>query len=326
MSTLAFILLGLLASTAVTVVARRGDRRRDLRRCPRCAYEMTVVAELLCPECGHTASAESELFHSRRPRRTYYAGVAATIALAFAALFNLSQGPWTQIVPRPFMALLLNVFAAPPASNGTLPVPDPQLKSSSRSWDRLVWSHQAAVALDAWAKAVLASRGPVSNAELAQLAPLADAAHALYAQVGGSFSNEAWPVDRVPDGVARVRAEAANDPELIARLNWVLAELQFDGADYTHRPDFAFVPDEIILQALGHQDATVRKFGLDRFGRRVQLTLVTRKLPFPTGTAQVEAIAASDPDAAARRRAHDVLAYVDSFFPTARRSPPSPAR
>ncbi|MBS0196004.1 MAG: hypothetical protein JSR77_04530 [Planctomycetes bacterium] len=326
MSPLAFILIGLLASATVTLVAWRGDRRRDLRRCAKCAYDLTAVAGRVCPECGHAAAAESELFRSRRHHRSFLAGLVATIGLAFAAMFNLSQGSWAQRVPRPVMAVLLNFFGAPPASGGTLPAPDPKLKSSSKSWDRLVWAHQAAVGLDAWAKAVLASRGPISDAELAQLVPLADAAHALFAQVGGTFSIEAWPVDRVPDGVARVRAGAANDSELSARLNWVLAELQFDGADYTHRPDFAFVPDEIIQQALGHQDAAVRKFGIDRFGRRLQLALVTRKLPLPPGLSQVEAIAATDSDAAARRRAQDVLAYLDSFFPNARQHGPSPSR
>lgn len=304
---------------AVTVKLWRGDGRTDLRRCPRCWYDMSATEALTCPECGFTARSAAQLHRPRRVAKIWLRSVAVLWGLLLLALYFQLPGPWTTKVPRPLLALLLAAAAPPPAPPpagpaAALPVPNPIFKDSRSPWDRLVWDYQASIALQAWADAVRAGSGPITAAELSRLAPLADQAHRIFAQFGGTSHAEGISITAVRSRLARAR-NTATDPNVRLRYEWILSELQFEGGDYSHRPDFAWEPDAIILQALQHLDAHVRLFGLDRFSRRIHRIVVTPTSPMPSGRDLVESIATSDTDATTRQRARAVLEYTDGFLP-----------
>jgi hypothetical protein len=304
---------------AVTVKLWRGDGRTDLRRCPRCWYDMSANEALTCPECGFTARSVIQLRRPRRVAKLWIRGVGVLWVLLLLVLYFLLPGPWTTKVPRPLLAMVLAAAAPPPTppaagSPNGLPLPDPILKDSRSAWDRLVWDHQASIALQAWADSVLAGSGPISSRELAQLVPLADQAHNIFAQFGGTAHDEGISITAMRSRLAQAR-NTATDPSIKLRYEWSLSELQFEGGDYGHRPDFAWEPDAIILQALEHPDAAVRIFGLQRFSRRIHRVVVTPASPMPPGRNLVEAIASSDPDATTRQLARFVLDYTDGFLP-----------
>ncbi len=304
---------------ALTVKAWRGDRRTDLRRCLRCWYDMSATDSLTCPECGHTAHRESDLYQRRVSKHLFRLGLTGMCTLALAGVYSAIPGPWTSKVPRPLMRLMLNIAAplpAPPSKGAGLPVPTATFKYSANAWERLVWQYQASISFDAWADAVLATRGPITATELARLAPMAEQASGLYAERGGTFSADAWPGDGAQDRLAAARAAApADDLDTLLRLEWALSELQFTGGDFSHRSDFARIPDSIIQQALTHADPTVRVFGITRFGRRIQQVVITPKSPMPPGRGLVASMVISDQDATVRYQADAVLSYTDAFIP-----------
>lgn len=312
-------ILAVVVLTAVTVLVWRGDRRTDLCRCPRCWYDMSGIGALTCPECGHVSRSTAQLYLPRRTGRAWRLGVGVAWLVLIGSVYFSLPGPWTQKVPRPLLSLALAI-AAPrpvPASTGTamdLPVPNAAFKGSQSAWERLVWDYQVLIALEDWADAVLANRGPITSEELSRLAPLAEQAHALYRQFGGLTANDSRISKREKNRIAQALSGAANDPMLALRYTWVLSEMQFDGGDYSHRSDFAFEPDAIILQALTHSDPKVRVFGIHRFGRRVHRVVMAPASPMPPGRDLIEEIARSDPDPAAREQARIILNYCDVFL------------
>lgn len=93
---------GVLLGAAVLLWALLSDRSRGRRRCPRCFYSMEGLRGLKCPECGHSAGRERELFRTRR--RWRWAGVAA-VALAAGSGVALHgyvrtiPGHWWRVLP-----------------------------------------------------------------------------------------------------------------------------------------------------------------------------------------------------------------------------------
>jgi HEAT repeat protein len=80
--------LGLLPSAvSLAIWSYRGDRSRGRRRCPKCWYDMTGLA-LKCPECGHDAKREQQLFRPCRYRRRF-----ALALLILAASYATWVGP-----------------------------------------------------------------------------------------------------------------------------------------------------------------------------------------------------------------------------------------
>lgn len=309
-----------LVVAAITIKAWWGDGRTDLRRCPRCWYDLSTSDTLLCPECGHAAKSESDLHQRRGSKRVYRAGVAGMCVLALAGVYLVMPGPWTNKVPRPIMRVILNIAATPPAPPSAgpgsgLPVPVAAFKSSRNAWDRLVWRHQASMAFQTWADAVQGTQGQITDAELARLVPLAEEAHALFAETGGLSATEAWGHDGAIESIVSRRTTAAGNSDRLLRAEWTLAELQYEGAGYSWRPDFARVPDAIIQQALAHTSPRVRLFGLDRFGRRAHEVVMEPASPMPFGRDIVESMATADADPAVRKRAADLVAYIAGFLP-----------
>lgn len=317
-----FIFVAVLLA-GITAVAWRGDARTDLRRCPRCWYDMAAIPSLACPECGFIAPHPRALHQPRRASRAWRRALIALWAVYLLFAYASLPGHWTTKVPRPVVRALLHLLAPQPtpARAGSLPAPNPTLYSSRSAWDRLVWQHQATLAFQAWADATLASEGPLSDIELARLIPLADQAHELFRLAGGLSYAEAWLDDRTIDRLARIRDAARDNPDAFLRAEWALSELQYDGAVPYWRHDFARPPDDLISRALAHPDAPVRLFGLERFGRRAHHVVMEPTSPAPPGRTVVEALARDDPDPAVRKRAAEIVWYVDGFLPARQRTP-----
>lgn len=320
MITLGLISLMFLVAAAITIKAWWGDGRTDLRRCPRCWYDMSGTDTLKCSECGHAAGRKSELYQRQASKRVYRAGIAAMCLLAFASVYVVIPGPWTNKVPRPLMRVALSIAATPPAPPSAgpgsgLPVPVAALNTSKSAWDRLVWQHQASIAFDAWADAVQETQGPITDAELARLVPLAEQAHLIFGQTGGLFAAEAWGYEAAIRRMVAQRTAAAGNADRLLRAEWTLSELQYVHSGCSGRPECARVPDAIIQQALAHPDASVRLFGLDRFGRVVHHVARNLASPMPPGREIVEAMATGDPDPAVRARAAHLVIYMDGFLP-----------
>ena len=320
MLTLAALVLAFAVLATTTVLVWHGDGKADLRRCPRCWYDMSATQGLTCPECGHLAGGTAELHRSRRVSNVWLRALCLLwVLLLLGAYFSL-PGPWTNKVPRPLLALALAI-AAPAPTQATLgagkglPSPNPSFKNSKSPWERLVWDHQASVALQAWVDAVMANKGPIVSDELARLVPLADQAHSIFRQFGETTFNEGVSVAGLQLQVAQARDATVGDQNIALRYAWILSEMQFEGGDYSHRSDFAWEPDLIILQALGHSDPQVRIFGIERFGRRVHRVVVAPASPMPPGRSLIETLANSDPDATVRQRAREILNYTDGFLP-----------
>ncbi|MBL8756960.1 MAG: hypothetical protein JNK35_00855 [Phycisphaerae bacterium] len=301
----------------ISVMAWRGDARTDLRRCPRCWYDMAAIPSLACPECGFVAPHPRALHQPRRASRPWRRALIALWALFLLTAYAALPGHWTTKVPRPVVRAILHLTAAAPAPAraGALPTPNPALYLSRSAWDRLVWQHQATLAFQAWADAALAKEGPLSDAELACLVPLANQAHELFRLAGGLSWAEAWLDDRTIDRLARIRDAARDNPDAFLRAEWALSELQYQGAGYAWRHDFARLPDDLIRRALAHPDAPVRLFGLERFGRRAHQMVMEPTSPAPPSRTVVEALVRDDPDPAVRKRAADLVAYLDAFLP-----------
>ena len=71
---------------------RRARRRGDLRRCPRCWYDMTATDGLICPECGRDARRERRLGRSRRRWRWAAVGLAVVAVGAGTAVYPHGRG------------------------------------------------------------------------------------------------------------------------------------------------------------------------------------------------------------------------------------------
>ncbi|MCX5689606.1 MAG: hypothetical protein NTV94_07460 [Planctomycetota bacterium] len=317
MLTVTLLSSAFLVLAMITIKAWWGDGRTDLRRCPKCWYDLSSTKLKSCSEYGYEAHSEAVLFQRRGSTRITRIGLIGMGVILIAIIVTLRPGPWTVKTPRPLMKLLLAIAASPPApprGGSGLPVPTAALMTSRSPWDRIVWQHQTSIAFQGWSDALQASTGPITDAELARLVPLADEANALFAQTGGLFAIEAWGCDAVIEQMVARRAAASDNTHQLLRAQWTLAELQYIGAGYSWRPDFARIPDAIIEQALAHADAKVRLFGLDRFGRRVHQVVMEPTSPMPPGRELVESMATTNLDAAVRKRAADLTAYMDGFM------------
>ncbi|MBX3408867.1 MAG: hypothetical protein KF859_03165 [Phycisphaeraceae bacterium] len=224
---------------------------------------------------------------------------------------------WVHKTPRFVLRAMLNRDAA--KREGRVDLPHdiqhaPSLLYSAKDpWERLRVQHAISREISAWAAAVTANQGPVEAAEWPRLTGPAERVHLLYQSTGGLIHGEGWVVFEVKEEISRRRARSDNPASLALRLEWVLAELQYLGAGYSHRPDWAMMPDAVIMETLSHSDERVRLFGLERLGRRVHLRVMDATMPMPTSFALAERLSESDPSEAVRRRAKDLLEYAAAF-------------
>lgn len=310
------LLISLLVTAAgFALWARRGDRRTDLRRCPRCWYDMSGVKGLHCPECGATGTGEASLHHSRR-RQGYRISTACVAVLAAATVWGAVPLPWTHKVPTPILGAILDIrewtLRRPGAGVSGIPPATAHFQGSRDPWQRAIWQHELARGLRAWMDTVLANDGPITDAELARLAPLAIDAHALYMAGGSTRATEYWFAEDVTRTLVARRGLARGDQELLLRLEWALAELQYDGQIPGRRETFALLPESLLRRALAHADPAVRLFGVLHFGRRAHLAQLHPEIPLPALEEDVRALCV-DPDAKVRAGAAMVIRYIDNF-------------
>lgn len=313
------VIMGVLVG--VMVRARAGDRRTDLRRCPKCWYAMPDVGSMKCPECGLTATTESQLFQPRRYRTAFrFAAICLTLVLA-AWVWTLIPGPWTIKVPRPLLRAAVRIaepYKGVPldAAGFAASMPNPAWMNSSSPWERLLWQQQLNNCIRQWGEVVTQSRDKLSPEELAHLVPFAELAHAEYIKTGGLSYDESWLSDEAKSELANSRALAFNvhQQQQRMRYEWALSELQYIGADYSHRSDWGVTPTEVIEIALKHSDPQIRMYGVDRAGRRAHLALMTKnKIAYPPLTFAISQLAKNDSDPSVRDRATDLLIYIEAF-------------
>ena len=114
------------------------DRSRGRRRCPKCWYDMSGLAGLVCPECGSDAREEQRLFRTRR--KLTWAGVAmflVAIGPVGVVVSGLVKGNWRSEVPT------VVLFAIAEARGWPVPPPWPGVSVSqelmSRRHDMGTW-------------------------------------------------------------------------------------------------------------------------------------------------------------------------------------------
>lgn len=104
-----WILGALLACGLIWVVwwAIFGDRRRDLRRCPRCWHDLSGTPGLICGECGYAARGEPQLHKPRRRWRVAGVAMLALVAAATTIRWHSNDASWTLTAPNWFLLAIL---------------------------------------------------------------------------------------------------------------------------------------------------------------------------------------------------------------------------
>ena len=212
------------------------------------------------------------------------------VVLAFAggvlAVVSLMADHWTQLTPRPVLAVLLE-RAEPfrmPAPGHTLAIDD-ALKHSDDRWERLCWQRQYANVARAWYERVLAVRDSPAgerDARLLALVPHAERMQDLTGDLGGTFAADAWPARRM-EARLRERARADDAPELnstgLPLATWAITELQGLRTGTPERR-WGFVPPPMdVLSAIA--DA-----GLAAGDDRAVLYAIDRATPIKSAEAQ----------------------------------------
>lgn len=178
----------------------RRARRPDVRRCPRCWYDMSAGG-LTCPECGRTAKSERAMHRARR--RWSMVVVALVLALSSLWTLFLTRATYRQLARLSPTWLLLEVAGdpctPPPRDAGGNIAPD--FESEFR--------------LEAWRRSALGQLSPSESRSLANR----------------QFASPAWDVlslktrPRWPSGVplwAKVTSSfrGARDRDLVASSPW----------------------------------------------------------------------------------------------------------
>jgi len=95
------------AMAAVLLWTLHGDRRGDLRRCPKCWHDLAATPGVTCGECGFQARSEAQLHQSRRRPLLGLIGIALLLSLAGALRWNSTVSKWTDILPDRVLVFLL---------------------------------------------------------------------------------------------------------------------------------------------------------------------------------------------------------------------------
>lgn len=153
--TLAWILLS--AAGILLIWALLCDRRRRMRRCPRCWYDMSGTPGLRCSECGREVRSERRLHRTRRRWRwTIPAAILLLLSYLTHNLPRFQARGWVALVPSTYLVYFAPVQAAPQTGNTawssvlswptTPPTPATPAKSNplaDETWKRLLGSKLA---------------------------------------------------------------------------------------------------------------------------------------------------------------------------------------
>lgn len=333
------LFFGIVALLVISALAWRGDARENLRRCSNCFYDMSTLDTLTCPECGKVHRSAYQLRQPKRRKRLARASLAAAAALAITLLFQIRVADWTSFVPRPVMRILLQIFVEPapvdappvisgssnwitPADTGPLSMPDVTLRGSRRTWDRFVYHRQVAITIEQWTELALTPRRGRTLQEIKALIPAANEVRQAFQEWGGSTGTQGWPVQDAKNRlIRRAAAMKANLSPLAAGEvefdvgQWVLSEVQFHGADYRHRPDWAPPPTALLVACLRSDDAVLQSFAI----RRIDAYVRDRALI----AAEVRALAARSQDPTIVSQAGSLMLWIEAFSPSIPETPPA---
>lgn len=167
------------------------------------------------------------------PRLARAGGIALALAGGALAIASLVADHWTEMTPRPVLAVMLE-RAEPyrkPAPGHTVQIDD-ALKHADDRWARLRWQQQYANAARAWYERVLAVRDSPAgerDARLLALVPQAERMQDLTGQWNVTLWVDAWPARRAE---RRLRQRALSDdaPAVnttgLPLATWAITELQ----------------------------------------------------------------------------------------------------
>lgn len=311
-------LLGIWMLAMLMLWAYRGDGRRDLRRCQKCWHSLEGLNGLICPECGHAARVETELFEPRRKTRLFKGTLLLLIMSTGVWVWMVTPVPWTSKVPHAILRIALNIaepYQDVPRNAETIIVPAPTMtyRDSDSPWERALWNQQVTNCIRRWADAALAESGPISPTELPFLIRLAKIANDSYQYTPRTDSQERCFCEDEKAKIARLRANTL-DPHLKQRAEWVLGELQFEMHDRSNRMDWGETPTEIIAMCLKHEDTEVRLYGLDRVEYCANFLRLSNRFGRRSPcVSEVRQLADTDPDSRVRNQAAKLIYYIDTW-------------
>lgn len=295
-----------------------GDNTYGMRRCPRCQYDMSLVSGKKCPECG-TVAASAFAMHQAK-RRPVVARVCLVIAVVMlpVAVWNAIPVPWTSKLPRAAMRLLAEQATPPARSPAGLAGVDATLHKSSSAWDRLRWQHQVASAMRECFGQVTAHAEPVTDAEMARLAPMLDEINALAVKALETPAPDTWMIRDLQalatEDYRRELAEAADKPTFLRRMWFMSAMFNFSlGVGYESAADAIPIPNVLLAQALRHGDPAVRAYGLRCMSDRIAADYALEAHGPPDEWNRLEEMAKSDSDPVNRQRAGELLQHRPSW-------------
>ncbi|MFI4882138.1 MAG: hypothetical protein ACIAQU_06090 [Phycisphaerales bacterium JB064] len=210
-------------------------------------------------------------------------GVVLVFAGGVLAVVSLMADHWTQLTPRPVLAVMLEraepYRGAAPAGHAI--EPDQQLMHSDDRWERLRWQKQYANAAHAWYERVVAVRdAPPGERErrLRALVPHAERMQDLTTQRGGTLWADAWP-SRLAETQLRERSTTDDAGASLPLAVWATTELQ---SLRTGTPEqrWGFVPPPMdVLSAIAEA-------GLAAGDERAVLYAIDRATPIKSAEAQ----------------------------------------
>lgn|GEM_PF-2006893 len=120
-----------------------GERPRGRRRCPKCWYDMSALATMRCPECGHEADSTRRLY---KPRRRWRA-VAAAVLIALGGVVGMYElryrrGGWVAVVPTTLLIAGLHHWPDE-ALGGGVPGAQEDWSLRERVDDERLWGWQS---------------------------------------------------------------------------------------------------------------------------------------------------------------------------------------
>lgn len=291
-----------------------GDNTYGKRRCPRCQYDMSLVSGKRCPECGTTASSAFALHQAKRHPALARAAFTFAILLLPIAVWNAVPVPWTSKLPRPLLREIVERASKPPTSPAGLPGVDPSLHKSFSAWDRLRWQHQVASAMRDCFASVTASTQPVTDAEFVTLSPMLDEVTALNLITLDTPEQDTWMIRDV-QRLARQDYErefhtAIGQPAFLRRAWFMSSLVSFSlGSGYTNIDDAVHMPNQLITPLLRHPDAAVRAYGLRCMSERIAADFAMSSTGPPDEWDRLEEMSRTDPDAANKGRAGELLQH-----------------
>lgn len=140
------LLMSLGLSGGLAVVGFRFDPSLGRRRCPTCWYDMNATKGRLCPECGHEASSDRQLYRSKRSRVTIALAITSLLVYPTTTrmLYASRVGP-IGLIPTTVMVLAWEWLPEKVVGSGSMAMgarPNQPGSLASRLQDNATWEWQ----------------------------------------------------------------------------------------------------------------------------------------------------------------------------------------